>query len=181
MSAFRPGSNRSVHGFDRSRMASEIIMRGQRPERQAVAGVASRRVLMVGASPDVRQAIGRLDDLAGPAMRQLDARNDRRQTLFEAPIAGLRVVLLAGLVILAAEDHDVEVPVRLDAQVVVRIVGIPPQRVGHLAFRHPSGDHVAGVQREFRLKERGAGEPAEADQRIVRGDDDVFATHRVAS
>ena len=114
-------------------------------------------------------------------MRELDARHDRRQTFFEAPIAALGIVHLASLVIFAAKDHDVEVPVRLDAKVVVGIVGIPPQRVRHLAFRRPSGDHVAGIQREFGLKECRAGEPGEADQRIVGGDDDVLATHRVAS
>ena len=115
---------------------------------------------MVGALPDVRQTVGRLDHLARPAMRQLDSRNDRGQPLLETPIAADGVVLLPGLVILAAEDHDVEVPVRLDAEVVVRIARVPPQRVGNRAARHAAGDDVAGVQRELRLKERGAGDPA---------------------
>ena len=56
---------------------------GQRPERQAVARVSGRRVLMVGARPMYGQAIGRLDHLTRPAMRQLDVWHDRAQLLLE--------------------------------------------------------------------------------------------------
>ena len=64
---------------------------------------------------------------------------------------------LPGLVILAAEDHHVKVAVRLDAKELVRDRRVPPQRVGHDALGHTSGDHVAGVERQLGLKERGAG------------------------
>ena len=76
MSAFRPGSNSSVHGIRALEDGVRDHDAGQRAERQAIAGVSGRRVLMVGALADVRQAIGRLDDLTRPAMRELDARND---------------------------------------------------------------------------------------------------------
>ena len=41
-----------------------------------------------------------------------------RELFFEPAIARLRIRLLAGLVIFSAEDHQVVVSVRLDAEVV---------------------------------------------------------------
>ncbi len=83
--------------------------------------------------------------------------------------------------IFAAEDHDVEVPVRFDAEIVVRTPRVPPQRVGHRTARRTSGDDVAGVQRELGLEEGRAGESGKADERIVRRQDDVLEAHRVAA
>ena len=51
---------------------------------------------------------------------------------------------------------------------------------GTVASRHAAGDHVAGVQRELGLEERRAGHAGDADQRIVRRDDDVAAVSPVA-
>ena len=155
-------------------------MPAERAERQAIAGVSGRRVLMVRALADVREAIGRLDDLTRPAMRQFDVRNDGSELLFEAPIARLRILLLPGLVVFAAEDHHVMVPVRLDAKELVGVSRVPPECVGHDAARDTPGDHVAGVQRQLRLKQGGARHAAEAHQGIVRRDDDVLARHRMS-
>ena len=83
-------------------------------------------VLMVGARPDVRQSVRRLDHLARPAMRDLHAEEGSRQAPFEAAITRDGVLLLAGLVILAAEYHHVGVRMRLDTQEVVRIARVPP-------------------------------------------------------
>ena len=54
----------------------------------------------------------------------------RRQRPLEPVVTRLRVGGLAGLVILAAEDDEVVVAMRLDPQVVIRIGGVPEQRVG---------------------------------------------------
>ena len=113
-------------------------------------------------------------------MRQLDSRSERGEPLFQTSIAVRGVVLLSRLVILTAEDDDVEVPVRLDAQVVVLNTRIPPQCVGYRAARQTPGDDIAGVEGELGLEERGAGQPGEADQRVVRRDDDVLTAHDMA-
>ena len=104
-----------------------------------------------------------------------------REPLFEAPIAGLGIVLLPGLVIFAAEDHDVIVPVRLDAKKVVGVSRVPPQRVGH----HTASAHArrsrswCTARASFETGWRRP-MPAKPDQRIVRRDDDVLARHRMA-
>ena len=96
--------------------------------------------------------------------------------LLEPLVACGRVVGLAGLVILAAEDHQIVVAVRLEPQVVVRIGCIPEQRVGDDALGDAAGHHVARVERELGLKQGGAGEAAVSDQRVVRRQDDVART-----
>jgi hypothetical protein len=85
-------------------------------------------------------------------MRHIDARNDRVQTLFEALIAAGSIFLLSGLVVFSTEDDHVRVPMRLDAEVVVRIARVPPEGVGHRTAPDAPGDHVGGVQGELRLK-----------------------------
>ena len=160
-------------------MASDHHPR-QRAERQTIAGVSARRVLVLRALADVGKAIGCLDDLTRPAMRQVDVWNECAETLFEAPITRLRIVLLPGLVVFPAENHHVMVPVRLDAKKLVGVSRVPPQRVGHDTARHTPGDHVAGVQRQLRLKQRGTRHPAEAHQWVVGRDDDVLAGHRMS-
>ena len=130
--------------------------------------------------PMYGQAVGRLDDLTRPAMRQFDIWHDCAEMFFETPIARLRILLLPGLVIFAAEDHDVMVPVRLDAKKPVGVSRVPPECVGHDTARDTPSDHVAGVQRQLRLKQRGASHAAEAHQGIVRRDDDVLACHRMS-
>ena len=98
-------------------------------------------------------------------MRQFDVRNDCPEMLFEAPIARLGILLLPGLVVFAAEDHHVIVPVRLDANELVGVSRVPPECVGHDTARDTPSDHVAGVQRQLRLKQGGASHAAEAHQR----------------
>ena len=85
-------------------------------------------------SPMIRQSVRRLDDLSRPPMRDLDAADHRAQRPLEPLEAGLRVGRLTGLVIFAAEDHEVVIAMRLDAEVVIRIGGVPEQRVGNRAL-----------------------------------------------
>ena len=108
-------------------------------------------------------------------MRQFDVRNDGSELLFEPPIAGLRILLLPGLVVFAAENDHVMVSVRLDSKELVGVRRVPPKCVGHDTAGDTSGDHVARVQRQLRLEQGGARDAAEAHQRVVRRDDDVLA------
>jgi hypothetical protein len=78
-------------------------------------------------------------------MGQFDLGNDGDQLLLETAVAPHRVLLLAGLLILAAEDEHVVVSVRLDSKKSVRIRGVPPESVGHDSVRDAPSDHVAGV------------------------------------
>ena len=99
-------------------------------------------------------------------MRQVDSRDYLRQRLFEPFVTGVRVVGLAGLVILAAEDDEVVVRMRVDPQVVIGIRGVPEQSIGHLALRRAPGDDVGGIESQLRLKERRARHLRIAHERV---------------
>ena len=79
-------------------------------ERQAVAAESCRGELMRGRVADVRQTVGRLDDLTGPVMGKFESRNELPHHVFESPVAVGRISGLAGLVILSAEDHVIVAP-----------------------------------------------------------------------
>ena len=136
---------------------------GQGTEGQAVPGETGGDELMVGCAADVRQAVGRLDDLARPPVRDLHARNPGAQRLLQARVAGLRVRGLTGLVILATEDDEVIGAMRVQPDVVIRVVRIPEQGVGDRALRHATRNHVTGIQGQLRLEQRGSGHVRQAD------------------
>ena len=71
------------------------------------------------------------------------------------------------------------VTLRIQTQVVVGIAGVPKERVGDSTARYAPGDHVARIQRQLGLKDRGAGHAGDADERVVRGDHDVGTRHPV--
>ena len=147
-----------------------------RPERQAIAGVSGGRVLMLRAVPDVRQAVGRFDDLAGPAMRVPPEAGSRRG----APRAGdsrPRIAVLPGLVVLTAEDDDVKVAMWLDAKVGT---GRPYPTRAHRQRRRASDVPRSRNSYSASFLKSGACKSGHADQRIVRRNDDVPTTHRVA-
>src|SRR5262245_21816546 len=79
-------------------------------------------------------------------MRHLDVVDQRTQCPLEAVEAGRRVGRLAGLVIFAAEDHEVVVAMRFDPEIVIRVGGVPEQRVGNPASVDRAPDDVRGVQ-----------------------------------
>ena len=81
--------------------------------------------MILGCLPDVRQAIRRLDDLTRPAVRHFDVRDDRLERLREPVVARARIGRLSGFVILAAEDYQVVLAVRVDPKVMIRIRSIP--------------------------------------------------------
>ena len=97
------------------------------------------------------------------------------QLPFEPVVTRAGVVGLAGLVILAAEDDEVVIRLRLDPQVVIGIRGVPEQRVGHLPFRRAPADDVGGIESQLRLEERRARHPGVAHERVVRGQHDIAA------
>lgn len=61
-------------------------------------------------------------------MGQFDSWNDDPHMVFEASMARLGTLLLAGLMVFAADDHDVIVPVSLDANKLVVIGPRGPRR-----------------------------------------------------
>ncbi len=68
----------------------------------------------------------------------------------------------------------------LEPYVVVRVRGIPEQRVGNGSRLDAAGNHITGIERELGLKQRRAGQVGVAHQRVVRGEHDVLAGNRVA-
>jgi hypothetical protein len=82
-------------------------------------------------------------------------------------------------VILAAENNLVEVPVRLDPQVVVGIAAVPPQRVRDEASGNTTCDDITGIERELGLEQCRPSQSAQADEWVVCRQHDVVAAHRV--
>jgi hypothetical protein len=83
-------------------------------------------------------------------------------------------------VVLAAEDGVVVLRMAIDAQVVIRIGGVPVARFGNGAGWQAGTDDIARIGIDFRLKKRGAHNACFAHQRHMRGDDDVVAAHLLA-
>ena len=77
--------------------------------------------------------------------------------------------------ILAAKDDEVVILVSVETQVVVRVGGVPEERVWNGAARYPSSDDITRVQKYFRLEERRAQNIGFAGQRRMRRNDDVVA------
>src|SRR5207247_5733716 len=105
---------------------------GERAERQPVAGESRAGELPLGGLADVRKAVRRFDHLARPTVRDVDATVHRSQRSLETIEARVRIGGLTRLVILAAEDDDVEVAMPLEAQIVIRIGRVPEERVGQM-------------------------------------------------
>ena len=99
-----------------------------------------------------------------------------REAALEPLVACRGVVGLAGLVILAAEDHEVVIALRLDA--ANSDTDRPCPRTAHRAraLGDAAGHDVARVERELGLEQRRAGEAAVADERVVRRQHDVART-----
>jgi hypothetical protein len=57
-----------------------------------------------------------------------------------SPSGRLCIRPLPGLVIFAAEDHHVMVPVRLDANKLVGVSRVPPECIGHDTARDTPSD-----------------------------------------
>ena len=70
---------------------------------------------MLGGLADIRETIRRFNDLSRPAVRNLDASKHRQQRALQTIEAGAGVGHLTGLVIFAAEDHEIVIVVRFDS------------------------------------------------------------------
>src|SRR5688500_688932 len=69
---------------------------------------------------------------------------------------------------------------RIDAEIAIGVGRVPPRRVGNMALCYAACDHVAGVERQLGLREGCRNGIADSDERIVRRDNNVRATHGVA-
>ena len=114
-------------------------------------------------------------------MRDLERRHRAPGGRLEPLEAAHGVLGLAGLVIVAAEDDEVVIGARVEAQVVVGIRGVPEQQIRHRAFRDATADDIRRVEIELRLEERRARDVGLAHQRRVRRKDDVLAGNRAAA
>ena len=113
-------------------------------------------------------------------MRHLDIVDDRFECALESIEAPTGVLCLPGLVIFPAEDDEIVVAVRFEAQIVVRIGGVPEQRVRHASLCDASADDVARVERKLGLKQHRRHETGRSSQRRMRGEHDRSARNRVA-
>src|SRR6476661_3988993 len=125
-----------------------------RPECNAVAAIAGGNELTLGVLANVRQAVGRGDDLSRPTMIYTRLRNYFFQANEQARVSSLRVALLTCLVVLPAEHDVIEAGPFIDPQIIVRISRIPKD-----GFRNRPGwdlgaERIAGVEREFSLEKR---------------------------
>ena len=83
---------------------------------------------------------------------------------------------LPGLVIHAAEDDGVEVALRIEPEIMVRIPVSQKSASGTAPGATRPPIDVARIKRELGLKRRRADQAGDADERIVRRDDDVAGT-----
>ena len=151
-----------------------------RSERHAIARESGCDELPLCCLADVGKAVVGFDDLPRPAVRDADVGQELLEPPLEPVEALRRVFHLSRLVIFAAEDHEVVVVASIDAQVVVRIAGIPEQRLGNRAARHPAANDVRRVRRELRLQQRCRQQSGLALQRHVRRDQHVLAVDAMA-
>ena len=94
-------------------------------ECNAVTAIAGSNELPLGILANVRQAVGRGDDLSRPTMIYTRLWNYFFQASEQARISSLRVALLACLVILPAEHDVIKAASFINSQVIVRISRIP--------------------------------------------------------
>ena len=128
---------------------------GDRAERHAVAGKARGDEPPGRDDADVREAIARLDDLAGPAMHDAHVRHQFTHPSLERREAAASVVGLAGLVVLAAEDDVLIAVTGVDSKIVVGARGVfPEQPFRHRALGHPSVDGVGRIRKQVGLQQR---------------------------
>ena len=88
----------------------------ERAECHAVTREPGRRKLVIGGLADIGEPIGGFDHLSRPSVRDLDPRHERARGPHEPVVASGRILGLAGLVILAAIDHQIVIAPRLDAE-----------------------------------------------------------------
>src|SRR5687768_17225539 len=106
-------------------------------------------------------------------MGQRDLGRSRQEGPLEARITRVRIGYLAGLVVFAAKDQEIVIGTWREPEVLIRIGGIPEERVGHSAWRDAPRNHVARIERQLGLKKCGAHSLRDAGDRVVSRDDDV--------
>src|SRR5260221_8363521 len=100
-------------------------------------------------------------------MRDFDLWNEGPQRRLEPRKPLRRCRLLSRLVILAAIEHEVEVLMRFEPVVPVRIARIPEKSIRKRVFLDRTRNHVGRVERELRLEQCGARESLVSNQWVV--------------
>ena len=106
--------------------------------------VAMKTLSVAGIPADEGESINRLHHLARPAkLDHTRIGEDCARPGFQAVEAGIRVVGLPGLVILAADNQQiVAVRVRLQAHVVIGIQRVPEERFRNASLWDEHADHI---------------------------------------
>ena len=169
------GRQEIAHGRPASLERVREDPRRQGALHQAVSGVARRDEDPLGerAASDVRQAVGRLEVLGRPPVRHgLDG--EPRSGVVLETAKGREGLLgrMTGLVVLAAQDEELLVLAPEAAHVVVRLRGVPEQRVRH-GVAEAQGDEVREVRDELGLHQAAA-------HRRVRGEHEASGRDRSA-
>ena len=120
--------------------------------REPHAGVAGRDVdvlVVHGVVADEGEVVDRLHDLAAPVeFDLLHHREAAARPRLELAVALRRVVRLAALVVLAADDEQIVV----QPDVVVGVARVAGEHLRHRAARHARADHVGHVGRLLRVQ-----------------------------
>ena len=154
----RVASSSSPSGFGTPADLVGEHHRRHRPLRDAVARVSGRDVDVVRqrVAPDVRQPVGRRHDLSRPAVvggRDL-APEAHAHVRLQALERRRRVVRLADLVVLAADQQVASTADRLRANVVIRLGHVPVQAVADARVAAEVDAHdVRPVGRQLRVQQ----------------------------
>jgi hypothetical protein len=119
-------------------------------------------VRIVRVAPDVGHAVDGFKDLTAPAPRNLiAARKTDARPFFQSIERGGKVTMLAGLVILTADQKDVVVVITPRAHVVIGIAVLIPQTASYPTAKRAANfqrivnaEHTGCVGRLFRVDKR---------------------------
>src|SRR4029079_2109061 len=117
--------------------------------RHAVARIAGDdpRALVAGIAADVGERVHRLHHLPRPAILDVtELREALARPRRQARVGIIVVLLLPGLVVLAADDEQLGIAVAMEPNVVIRMRRAPVERRLDGAARHASRDDVGAIR-----------------------------------
>src|SRR6185369_11349246 len=144
-------------------------------EGEPVAAEAGGDKLLTGAFAYEWKAVIGFDNLPEPLVLDLRAGTKRFESRAQPGEDRLRIFLLAGLDVFAAENRVGRIPLRHKAEIVIGVTGIPVERLRDNALGNCRADHVAGVKRKLGLEKCGADEAGFADKWGVSRDHEIVA------
>ena len=122
-----------------------------------------------GVAADVGEAVHRLQGLARPAVLHRAHVEPLARVVQQRLVARLGVLLLADLVVLAADEHHVAAARALAADVVVRVL-VVPEEARRAPARDPAAEDVGAVLRDLGLDRLVAQRGVRGQQDVARGD-----------